>query len=80
MRNLVLREHVGIVQVGSYLERYLQGKRTVGSIDGFHIEHTLYAIYLLLNGGGHGLFHVHRIGARKGGRHLDHWGCNIGIL
>ncbi len=59
------------VLVGADIEGHRQGVGAVVAALRVHIEHVLGAIDLLLDGGGHGLRHHVRVGAREGCGHRD---------
>ncbi len=70
-RNAVLHQDLGGVQVRSQLEGDVQVHLAViGALRG-HVEHSLDAVDLLLDGGGHGVGDRFGVGAGIGGRDLN---------
>jgi hypothetical protein len=70
-RDPVLGENVGDILVHPNLEVDVQQHATIAGVRGLHIDHTIDAVDLLLDGGRHRLFHGLRRGAGVGGGHSD---------
>ena len=76
----VLGEHRVHIRIRTDFKRGLDGHGAVVGVGGFHVDHVVDAVDLLLQRRGHGLFHADGISACIGGAHFHNGGGNVGVL
>src|SRR5205807_5843660 len=76
----ILDQHLGGIEIGAELKGDAERHIAVARALRRHVEHVLNAIDLLLDRRRNRLRYHLRVGAGIGGRDLDRWWRNLGIL
>src|SRR4029077_18797588 len=76
----ILHQHLGGIEIGAELKRDAQRHVAIARTLGRPVEHVLNAVDLLLDRRRNRFRYHLRVGAGIGGRDLDRWWRNVGIL